>query len=168
MICSCCRYLHGNKLTGSIPPELGNMTKLHYLYEHYSPSHCEPIFYQIWCVFLFVITCTSINIAYFPLHMIVIFGLISVCIWWLLVLRIDKFPCTLCICAFAGNWMIICSLAISHQNLGNSRTCLTCISAFPWVVCFILGSFVFPTNPVTETVCLQKCCQQQPRWANTW
>ncbi|XP_057511648.1 LRR receptor-like serine/threonine-protein kinase ERECTA [Actinidia eriantha] len=24
-------YLHGNKLTGSIPPELGNMTKLHYL-----------------------------------------------------------------------------------------------------------------------------------------
>ena len=27
-----CRYLHGNQLTGSIPPELGNMTKLHYLY----------------------------------------------------------------------------------------------------------------------------------------
>ncbi|KAJ6924260.1 hypothetical protein NC652_017520 [Populus alba x Populus x berolinensis] len=24
-------YLHGNQLTGSIPPELGNMTKLHYL-----------------------------------------------------------------------------------------------------------------------------------------
>lgn len=27
-----CRYLHGNKLTGPIPPELGNMSKLHYLY----------------------------------------------------------------------------------------------------------------------------------------
>lgn len=25
------RYLHGNKLTGHVPPELGNMTKLSYL-----------------------------------------------------------------------------------------------------------------------------------------
>jgi LRR receptor-like serine/threonine-protein kinase ERECTA len=25
------RYMQGNKLTGSIPPELGNMSTLHYL-----------------------------------------------------------------------------------------------------------------------------------------
>jgi len=25
------RYLHGNKLTGQIPPELGNMSRLSYL-----------------------------------------------------------------------------------------------------------------------------------------
>lgn len=28
------RYLHGNKLTGPIPPELGNMTKLSYLWDY--------------------------------------------------------------------------------------------------------------------------------------
>lgn len=37
------RYLHSNKLTGSIPPELGNMSKLHYLYDQpfldFSLSH---------------------------------------------------------------------------------------------------------------------------------
>lgn len=41
-----CRYLHNNKLTGSIPRELGNMSKLHYLYENFMLGYLFSILYS--------------------------------------------------------------------------------------------------------------------------
>lgn len=47
------RYLHSNKLTGSIPPELGNMSKLHYLYD-------QPSLHFSFCI-QSLLSCVSLS-----------------------------------------------------------------------------------------------------------
>lgn len=54
-----CRYLHGNKLTGLIPPELGNMTKLHYLYKFFATTFLVLISDATYSM-IFLLSCISI------------------------------------------------------------------------------------------------------------
>lgn len=49
------RYLHANKLNGSIPPELGQMTKLHYLYVNFLTSTLGCISLVVNCTYDFFI-----------------------------------------------------------------------------------------------------------------